>query len=101
VVTMESLAVRKHELIEELERNGTYYLSQEDELLPAYGYALCALVLFVIWLVGTFGNFLVIYLVIKNRQVSYFFIPVAVWLRDECRGEIGLRSTVLCFGNVS
>jgi len=44
--------------------------SEPYSMMPMYGYVLSGLFLFVIWIVGTSGNFLVIYLVARNKQVS-------------------------------
>jgi hypothetical protein len=50
--------------------NTSFFSSERYNMMPMYGYVLSALFLFLIWIVGTSGNFLVMYLVAKNKQVS-------------------------------
>lgn len=46
--------------------------------LPWYGYAICITTMLFIWVVGSAGNFLVIYLVCKEKQVSRCRILVTI-----------------------
>ena len=47
-----------------------FLVRKSEDLLSPVVYILSALVLLVIWIIGTVGNFLVLFLVYKNKEVG-------------------------------